>query len=149
MRDADGEPLPSPEDWARGYAESARARAWRRACALVAAFGLLYPLCLVLATILPDSWMSFEPSGLKAIAADPQTESWDHAGPVLDVRLSARLTLTLFPDIGAYYLFIYVVALVGVASHRAPALRVALHRRPAACAGCATASSRSACSSSR
>ena len=130
-RDADGEPLPSPEDWARGYAEGARARAWRRACALVAAFGLLYPLCLVLATILPDSWMSFEPSGLKAIAADPQTESWDHAGPVLDVRLSARLTLTLFPDIGAYYLFIYVVALVGVASHRAPALRVALHRRPA------------------
>ena len=36
---------------------------------------------------------SYSVPGLKAIAADPQTESWDHAGPVLDVRLSARLTL--------------------------------------------------------
>ncbi len=39
--------------WALGYVESARARAWRRCCALIAAFGMLYPLCLVLAMVLP------------------------------------------------------------------------------------------------
>ena len=51
-------------------------------------------------------------------------------GPVFDWKLSEALTLTLFPDILAYYAFIYVIVIIGLATHVCAPLRVALHRRP-------------------
>ena len=69
-------------------------------------------------------------AGEKNVCAHLLTPPVPRPGPVFDWKLSEALTLTLFPDILAYYAFIYVIVIIGLATHVCAPLRVALHRRP-------------------
>eukprot|EP01036_Dinobryon_divergens_P024395 gene24395-32842_t len=80
-------------------------------------FGVLYPILIVASMVLPTWWAGFSSNGLKTYAASKPDRI---NGPYFHFQLNKWVVLKLFPDILAYNLAIYLVALTALLSKGVP-----------------------------
>jgi hypothetical protein len=100
---------------------------WKLA-ALFAVFGVLYPLIIIASVSLPTWWASFTSSSISSYEAYMPVLAngpfWSH------VVISDEFVMKLYPDILIFYLFIYVVTLVGLTAQFIPQLQDLLLWKP-------------------
>uniref|UniRef100_A0A7S3XXM9 FAD-binding FR-type domain-containing protein n=1 Tax=Heterosigma akashiwo TaxID=2829 RepID=A0A7S3XXM9_HETAK len=76
----------------------------------VLAFGVFFPVIILLCLSLPDLWKYFTEYRIESYAAETIGDSY---GEVWNWEVSDRLVLKLYPDILAFYLFLYTVVVAG------------------------------------
>mmetsp|Transcript_36534 Transcript_36534/g.63382 ORF Transcript_36534/g.63382 Transcript_36534/m.63382 type:complete len:820 (-) Transcript_36534:397-2856(-) len=84
----------------------------------VLAFGVFFPVVILLCLSLPDLWKYFTEYYVESYAEETLG---DTSGEVWNLTLSSKLTLKLYPDILAFYLFLYTVVVAGWLSQAFPA----------------------------
>jgi len=109
-----------------------RRGARQKTIALLAAFLLFYPLLIILCMALPDSFEALTVSSIQEYASTTVASTW---GTVWNFPVSAALVFKLYPDILMFYLLIYVVALMGLATQLLPALQRFFFSSPKALQG--------------
>mmetsp|Transcript_15362 Transcript_15362/g.19251 ORF Transcript_15362/g.19251 Transcript_15362/m.19251 type:complete len:798 (-) Transcript_15362:498-2891(-) len=95
---------------------------------LLLTFVIFFPFVIFLDLSLPDLWKSFTVYNIQSYAAASYADSV--AGKVWDYEISESLVLKLYPDILAFFLFIYIVAIAGLITQASKTVQQFMHARP-------------------